>query len=481
MHKVLIIGSGFSGMSLAIHLKKASIDNFVILEKADEVGGTWRENTYPGAECDVPSVLYSYSFEQNSAWQYKWSEQPQIFAYQKQIAEKYRLYEHIRFNQEAVSSSFDTRRKLWIVTTQTGDTFEAQHLVTAVGQLHHPSIPDFSGKNRFTGQQFHSAQWDHSIDFSGKRVAVIGNAASALQFIPHLATQAKQLTVFQRSPNWVLPKQDRPYSNLEKNISKRLPWLAKLYRFSLWLRCELLLYKMMEGNNLASKWGEREGRRYLKRTIADPVMRTQLTPNYPIGAKRILFSDDYYQALDRDNVNVVTSAITKITETGLSTEDDQTTDADVIIYGTGFKTNPFLASMHITGTNDQSLHDHWNQGAQAYLGITTHGFPNFFMMYGPNTNLGHTSIIVMIESQSRYIVECIETMDRENWKTLEVTETAEKHYNAQLQQRLNKTVWSQTGESWYKDKGKITNNWAGRTFEYIRKTRKVDWNSFEKS
>lgn len=478
MNKVLIIGSGFSGMSMAIHLKEAGIDDFIILEKADEVGGTWRENTYPGAECDIPSALYSYSFEHNAAWQYKWSEQPQIFAYQKHVAQKHDLYAHIRFGQEVKSAIFNERGQHWEVATHQGDTFKVQHLVSAVGQLHRPATPHFNGQEKFTGPCFHSAQWDHNISLEGKKVAVIGNAASALQFIPQIAKTVAQLSVFQRSANWVLPKQDRPYRKWEQWLSDKFSVVTRLYRLSIWLRGELLLFKMMTGNRLARWWGERESRRYLERTIADATLRAQLTPDYPIGAKRVLFSDDYYDALARDNVELVTANIEEITATGITRSDASHRDFDVIIFATGFKTNPFLAPMKIKGVGGQSLADSWSSGAHAYLGITTHGFPNFFMLYGPNTNLGHNSIIIMSESQSRYIVECIKRMDREKWQQINVTASAENAYNEELQQRLQKTVWNQAAASWYKDGDKITNNWAGTTFEYLRRTKSVDWNAY---
>jgi len=477
--KVVIIGSGFSGMSLAIHLQKAAIHDFIILEKADEVGGTWRENTYPGAECDIPSALYSYSFEHNSDWEYKWSEQPQIFAYQKNVASKNHLYKHLRFGQEVVSADYDADNQQWDLVTQTGERFQAQYLVSAVGQLHHPATPSFDNQDRYQGIHFHSARWDHSADLQGKKVAVIGNAASALQFIPQIAKDVEKLTVFQRSANWVLPKQDRPYQPWEQWLSKKVPAITKLYRLKLWLRGELLLFKMMTGNKLAQKIGQRMSQKYLHDTIADPQLRDKLTPDYPIGAKRVLFSDDYYDALARNNVELVTESIKTFTETGITRSDGTHEDYDAVIYGTGFKTNPFLAPMDIRGLNGLALKDHWSQGAQAYLGITTSEFPNLFMMYGPNTNLGHNSIITMSESQSRYIVQCIETMDRNNWRQLSLKPSVEANYNQELQTRLNNTVWSQAAASWYKDGDKITNNWAGTTFEYIRRTKTIDWDAFD--
>lgn len=463
---------------MAIQLKNANITDFLILEKAQDVGGTWRQNSYPGAECDIPSALYSFSFEHNAEWHYKWSEQPQILAYQQQVANKHGLYQHIRFGQEVRAARFDEQQRQWVVSTHQGDTYHAQHLVSAVGQLHHPYIPTFAGQDTFSGACFHSANWNHDVDLNGKRVAVIGNAASALQFIPEIAKQASTLTVFQRSPNWVLPKQDRPYKSWENRLMGKFGWIQKLYRLKVWLRGELLLFRMMTGNRLTRWWGERECRNYLQRAIDDPALRARLIPDYPIGAKRILLSDDYYDALNRSNVELVTSGISKLTETGITHGDGRHEDYDAIIYGTGFRTNPFLSQIDIHGRQGRLLRDSWSDGAHAYYGIATSGFPNLFMMYGPNTNLGHNSIIVMIECQARYIVQCVRKIDRENWREIEVRPQVEETYNQQLQQRLAQTVWTQAAVSWYKDGDKITNNWAGTSYEYIRRTRQVDWSSY---
>lgn len=473
---VVIIGSGFSGLAMAIKLQEAGISRFTVLEKAEEVGGTWRENTYPGAECDIPSALYSYSFEHNPQWQYKWSEQPQILDYLKKTTAKYGLYQHIRFGQEVATARYLESQRCWQIETVQGLQLQSRFLVAAVGQLHHPFIPDVPGLDDFGGPLFHSARWRHNLSLDGKRVAVVGNAASALQFIPQIARQARQLVVFQRSANWVMPKFDRPYKPWEQWLSDRFPLVAKLYRFRLWARNEWLVYPMLTGNRLIQAWFRWTHMRYLKRTVADPELRAKLVPDYPVGAKRVLFSDDYFSALARDNVQLVTEPIERIVEQGVATADGLRHDVDVIIFGTGFRTNPFLAPMEIIGTGGQSLKEHWQGGAHAYLGVCTANFPNFFMMYGPNTNLGHNSIVLMAEAQAGYICACIKRM--RNAGALEVKAEVERQYNDELQRRLNGMVWNSLDSSWYKDGGRVTNNWAGTTWEYMRRLRDVRWEDF---
>jgi cation diffusion facilitator CzcD-associated flavoprotein CzcO len=476
--KIIIIGAGFSGMGLAIHLQKAGIRDFAILEKADEVGGTWRENHYPGAECDIASALYSYSFEHNADWQYKWAEQPQIFDYLKGTAKKYNLYEHIHFATEVASAIFDEQGKCWRLRSVDGEEWCCQFLVAAVGQLHHPFTPEITGQSEFKGAQFHSARWQHDVDLSNKHVAVVGNAASALQFIPQIAPEAAKLTVFQRGANWVIPKLDRPYAAWEQWLSARVPLVASYYRFSIWLRNELLIYPIMQGRRLHCRIGLWMHRRYINKHIDDPVLRAKLTPDYPMGAKRILVSDDYYAAMARSNVELEVDGIAQVTERGITTTDGRDIPADVIIYGTGFKTNPFLAPMDIRGVEGRHLRDAWRSGAQAYLGMMTSGFPNLFMLYGPNTNLGHNSIVIMAESQARYICEAITALDRDGHSVIEVKAEAEQEYNSEMQLRLAKMAWNAIEASWYKDGNKITNNWPGSTYEYIRRTRGVCWDDY---
>lgn len=477
--RIVIMGAGFSGLCLAIKLQQQGIQDFVLLDKADEVGGTWRENTYPGAECDVPSALYSFSFEPNPTWAFKWAEQPQILDYLKSVASKHNLYDKIRFGQHVVSARYDEQDQCWQITSADGQRYRSQYFIVATGQLHKASVPTFEGQAEFSGHAFHSANWDHSLDLNGKRIAVIGNAASALQFIPEIASKAAKLTVFQRSANWVLPKNDRPYSAFERKLAQLVPGVTALYRLKLWLRGELLFFALMRGKGIAAWHSERSCRRYIAREIDDPTLREQLVPKYPIGAKRVLLSDNYYTALNRPNVTVCTTGVARIDANGIIKRDGSREEVDVIVYGTGFETNPFVAPVDVFGLGGQELQSAWSEGAHAYYGVMTHGFPNMMLMYGPNTNLGHNSIVLMIEAQSDYIINCIQETERRGLKAVQVSRQAESDYNDELQARLKRMVWAQTGESWYLDRGRITNNWAGRTWEYMRRMKNVDYRVFE--
>jgi cation diffusion facilitator CzcD-associated flavoprotein CzcO len=477
--KVVIVGSGFGGLCMGIKLKQAGINDFVILEKASDLGGTWRENTYPGAECDVPSALYSYSFEHNDEWEFKWSGQAQILKYQHDTAAKHGLNDHLRFDQAVVSASFDEETKLWQISTDTGDGYAAQHFVTAVGQLHHPSTPTIAGVEKFSGSIFHSAKWDHGVSLRSKRVGVIGNAASAVQFIPEIAKQVAQLTVFQRSANWMLPKGDRPYAEWEKKLSAKVPLITKLYRWSLWVVGEYGLLNAIRGNAFAKWVVKRMSLGDLTTHVKDPELVAKLTPTYEVGAKRVLFTDHYYPALARDNVSLETTSIDSFTEKGLRLADGSEHEFDVVIYGTGFKTNPFLSSMDIRGLNNRSIREAWNEGAQAYLGVSTNGFPNMHMMYGPNTNLGHSSIIIMLEAQARFVMESIQRQDQQGVLALDIKSSVEQEYNRELQARLAKLAFSKVAASWYMDGNKITNNWVGGTREYERRLGNIDWSAYD--
>lgn len=468
-------------MCLGIHLKKIGIDSFVIFEKAAGLGGTWRDNTYPGAECDIPSALYSFSFERNPNWTYKWSEQEEILAYMEHCARKYDLYPHIRFNQRVTEAAFDESTGEWRVETEDGTSEQFDVFVSGVGQLHKPVRPKFEGTETFAGPNFHSAQWDHDVPLEGKRVAVIGNAASAVQFIPQIAPKVEKLTVFQRSANWIIPKNDREYTEIEKKIGTIFPAFTNIYRFWIWFRGDGLFYPLMQTN---SKWARESTRKqameYLEEKISDPELRKVLTPDYPIGAKRILFSDDIYDGLGRDNVEIVTSPISRIEPNGVRSEDGVLHEAEVLIYATGFDTNTFLTPMRVVGRDGLVLNDKWaSDGAEAYLGITHTGFPNFFMMYGPNTNLGHNSIIVMIEAQTRYILSCLKALDERKAHWLDVKASVQKSYNEWVQKRMEEKVWTTVEKSWYRTYEKVTNNWVGRTTEYRRRTKAVNPDDYE--
>ena len=469
--KCVIVGSGFSGICMAIKLKQQGIDDFIVLEKAREVGGTWRDNHYPGAECDVPSALYSYSFETKTDWDYQWSEQPQILEYIKNTVRKNDLAEHIRFGCELVSADYDAATGQWTLQLADGAVLRTQFLVSAVGQLHKPHIPEYPGIESFTGPRFHSANWDHSVDLSGKSVAVIGNAASAVQFVPFVAMDAATLRIFQRSANWVSQKNDKPYKDWEKTLMRIFPIWQRLLRLKLYLRNELIVYTAINGNRLTKWLLKMACQGYLNKAITDDALRQKLMPDYPIGAKRILVADGYYEALNRDNVELITDPIVAVDETGICTKEGRHFSCDVIIFGTGFVTNPFLDGITIRGRSGTTLAEHWSTGARAYLGITTSEFPNLFFLYGPNTNLGHNSILLMAESQADYIVQALTAAERGNACAVEVREEVEARYNTEIQTRLQDMVWNSVADSWYKSGGRITNNWPGSVGEYRRLTR----------
>jgi cation diffusion facilitator CzcD-associated flavoprotein CzcO len=472
--RIAIIGSGFSGICLGIQLKKAGIESFTIFEKSDRVGGTWRDNTYPGAACDTPAFSYCYSFEQKTDWSRKWVPQPEILAYLEHCVRKYGLEPHLRLGSEIERARFDEASSLWRIRTKAGEEVVADVLVSGVGQLNRPSVPDIPGLGDFAGPCFHSARWDHEVELEGKHVAVVGNAASAIQFIPQLAPRTARLDVFQRSANWMIPRLDRAYTEEEKRRFTRFPLLAKLYRWWIWLQHELR-FPAFRRNAFVSRRLARMAERSMRAQISSPELQQALIPDYPVGGKRILISDDYYPALERDDVEVVTSPIERIREDAVVTRDGAVHPAEVLILATGFESTSFLAPMAIEGLGGLRLHDEWKGGASAYLGMTVAGFPNFFMMYGPNTNLGHNSIIFMIECQTRYILDCVRQLFGRRLDAIDLRADVMEAYNAKLQWELARTVWSQTGKSWYKtEDGKITNNWSGTTARYWWKTRRAD-------
>jgi len=477
---VLIIGAGMSGICMGVKLQERGINDFLIIEKSPEVGGTWYDNSYPGACCDVASVLYSYSFEPNPNWTRVFSPHNEIQAYFSHCVKKYGLDAHICLNTEVKSARFDQSTGVWLVELENGEQHRAKSLVSGLGQLNQPHAPKFPGARSFTGESFHSARWRHDIDLTGKRVAVIGNAASALQFIPKIAEQVEQLTVYQRSANYVIKRDDRDYTAQEKARFKRYPWLQKLYRLNMYLRAEMIVYPAMRAKSWVRSFYEKATKAYREEVITDPELRRKLTPDYLVGCKRLLVSDDYFQAFTRSNVELVTSPITSISAGGVESEDQVSRPADVIIYATGFEATKFLSGVDIYSSGGVLLHDTWAQGAEAYRGVSVAGFPNFFMLYGPNTNLGSNSIIFMVERQANYIVRCVDKILCHKLISLDVNKAVMRAYNDRMQGELAKTVWVASCDSWYKNEaGKVVNNWPRSTLAYWWHMRNSDFTDFD--
>lgn len=478
-HRVIVVGTGFSGLCMGVKLRENGEDDFVLLERAGDVGGTWRDNTYPGCACDVESHLYSFSFEPNPNWSRMYAPQPEILAYLKHVAKKHDLLRHVRFHANIVASQFDEARKLWVVKAEDGRVFEAEILVSGMGGLSNPAVPDIKGLDTFEGTTFHSATWNHDYDLTGKRVAVIGSGASAIQFVPAIAPKVDHLTYFQRTPPWVVPKMDRPIRAEEKADFANNPWRQRMARTKLYWTLEMrfLAFKLKpEWMKLVAKVGK--GR--IHKAVKDPVLRAKLTPDYTPGCKRLLISNEYYPALARTNVEVVTEGIREVNAKGVVTRDGQMHEVDAIIFGTGFKVQDPIPPKTVFGKGHVDLADAWKGGPEAYMGITVSGFPNFFMLMGPNTGLGHNSMVFMIESQAHYIVEAIKTMKERHIKVLDVKPQAQARFIDAVQSDLKRTVWNSGCKSWYlDDKGRNTTLWPGFTFAYRLKTRRFNLNKYK--
>ena len=476
---VVIIGAGFGGLGMAIRLKKAGFDRFTLLEKASDVGGTWRDNTYPGAACDVQSHFYSFSFEPKHDWSRKFGMQPEILDYMRYCVEKYQLEKHILFNREVCEAEFDESHNQWVLRTRGGETFKASVLITATGQLNRAAWPRIPGLDSFQGKLFHSARWDHSYPLEGKKVAVIGTGASAIQFVPEIVPKVKTLSLFQRSAAWVLPKPDRPFRKWEQSLFRALPVWDRLYRTFIYWKNESRGLAFTRFHRLLDYFAWR-ARRFAHSQVANPRKRKDLIPDYQIGCKRILISNDWYQAVDQKHVDLVTTPIERVVSDGVVTVDGAVHKVDAMILGTGFAASEFLSPMLVTGRNGLSLNQAWADGARAYKGITVAGFPNFFMLYGPNTNLAHNSIVFMLESQVRYILSCLRQLAGQPGLAMDVRPDRLQGFSERLHHSLDKSVWASGCQSWYLDEnGKNTINWPGFTFSYRRETLRANPQDFE--
>lgn len=470
--RVAILGAGAAGLCMAMQLQEAGIHSFTIYEKSDGVGGTWRDNTYPGAACDVPSHLYSFSFAPKTDWSRKFAEQPEILGYFESLVDSHGLGSHLRFGTAAVGAVWDDETATWELELADGERVTVDVIVSGLGQLNRPNVPDIPGLSDFAGTTFHSARWDHGHDLQDERVAVIGIGASAIQFVPRVATQASQLTLFQRSVNYVAPKPDRPYRPWERWLLDHVPPVQRAYRASIYWRFEARFALMRKGNRIGRMMQDRFGKEVAK-IVSERLPAEALVPDYTPGCRRILIANDWYPTLLRRNVEVVTDGVDHITDHSIVTTDGREFPVDTIIFGTGFHSTEFLSPLHITGRGGQDLNEVWADGAHAYLGLAVEGFPNLFMLYGPNTNLGHNSILFMIEQQVGYIRSLLVDMMRADAVAAEVTPAAAERFDHEISALAERTVWAEDCHSWYKtESGRITNNWPDYTVRYRRRLRR---------
>ena len=469
--EVAIVGAGFGGLGAAIQLQRAGIDDVVLLERSDEVGGTWSANTYPGCQCDVPSNLYSFSFARKADWTHSYPEQPQILEYLRDVARRFKLTPKIRLGTELTEAAWDDDVQRWQIET-TGGELTARFLIGATGLLSEPVIPDLPGLDRFKGNAFHSARWDHDHDLAGKRVAVIGTGASAIQIVPRIQPQVERLYVLQRTPPWVLPHADREIGPRLKRLYKLFPPAQRLSRYGVyWLR--EALGSGFVGFKPVLWLTELNGRIHIRRKVKDAEMRKKVTPGYRIGCKRILLSDDWYPALQTANTELVTEPLAEVGENALKLGDGSEREVDTIVFGTGFSpTDPPLAH-RLRGRDGRTLSEAWAETMSAYLGTAVAGFPNMFLLWGPNTNLAHTSVVFMIESQVRYVVQAVKAARR---GTLEVRREVQDRWHSEMQEQLSGSVWNTGGcASWYIDRsGQNPIMWPGQTFTFRRRTRRFD-------
>lgn len=467
----LIVGAGFAGLCAAIKLQEDGETDFLVIEKGADVGGTWRDNTYPGAACDVPSQLYSFSFAPNPDWSMSFSPQPEIQAYIRKTAEKAGVLDRFRFNTMLESAAWDPTAQRWVVKTSGASgsqSLTSTTLIVGAGGLSEPKLPDIEGIDSFQGELFHSARWNHDVDLTGKRVAIIGTGASAIQIVPEVQKIAAHLDVYQRTAPYVIPRNDRAYTRVERFLFKRIPPLQKAYRTGIYWGKELLVPGFTVNPKLA--WPAKKlALANLGKGIKDPALREKLTPTFEIGCKRILISNAYYPALNSDNVDLVTDPIDRVTSTGVVTADGVERPIDVLIVATGFFTTELPITEHVTGRTGQTLAETWREtGMAAYKGTTVPEFPNFFMLVGPNTGLGHSSMVFIIEAQVEYVRDAIRTMNLNHYGTVEPTPAALKEWNDDIQRRMQRTVWNTGGcSSWYlDDHGRNTILWPRTTFAF---------------
>ena len=476
--RVAVLGAGAAGLCLGIQLRAAGLTDFTVFEKSDGVGGTWRDNTYPGAGCDVPSHMYSFSFASKRDWTRKFAGQPEILEYFESLVGRYGLAPHLRLGTEVRAATWHDDRACWVLDLGDGSEFEADVVVSGLGQLNRPYVPDLPGLDEFEGPVFHSARWRHDVALSGKDVAVVGIGASAIQFVPPVAAQASRTTLFQRTANYVAPRNDREYTRWEQFVLQHVPGAQRVYRSWIYSKLEFRWLLMRRGSRLGKVLRQRFSAE-MGKFVSEKKPKDALIPDYAPGCRRVLISDDWYQTVLRPDVDVVTSGVDRVTATGVVDRDGNEHHADVLVFGTGFRTTEFLAPLRIEGRGGVELSEEWADGASAYLGIAYPGFPNLFMMYGPNTNLGHNSILFMIEQQVGHVVQVLQRMVVERLAAVEVTPEAQARFDEFVDRAVARTVWAEDCSSWYKtDSGRVTNNWPAPTVAYRRQLRhpvRGDW------
>jgi cation diffusion facilitator CzcD-associated flavoprotein CzcO len=476
--EVIVVGAGLGGIAAAIELREHGITDVTILERAPDLGGTWLYNSYPGAACDVPSHLYSFSYAKRRDWSQLCSPQAEIHDYMRDVARAHGVDRLVAPNRTVRSCSWNEESCRWTVETAELQTYEADVLVLATGQLHQPAFPRIEGIDAFAGHSFHSARWDHSYSLTGKRVAVIGSGASAVQFVPEIAGDVDRLTVFQRTGNWFLPRKNRRYPPVVKEAIKRLPGVQEFRRRFMFQYCEAITLAIRHPRTIGRLAGTRSAA-FMRSQLKDPEIRRKAWPDYTFGCKRLLFSSHYLRALERENVELVTDAITRVVPEGLVTEDGAVREFDCIIWATGFRTTEFMFPMAVTGRGDTELSEQWSGGAHAHLGMTVPAFPNMFVMYGPNTNTSGGSIIFYLETQAAYIRQALEQLREREAGAIEVRAEVEAASDRALQARFAGTAWTQC-DSWYRDEqGRIVANWPGYMREYLEQAKELRVSEFE--
>jgi cation diffusion facilitator CzcD-associated flavoprotein CzcO len=481
--EVLIVGGGFSGLCMAIKLREAGMNSFLLIEKSDDIGGTWYDNRYPGCACDIPSHLYSFSFDLWPDWSRMYPGQEEIHDYLKRCVERYSLAPHIRLNTRFHEAIWDEAAGAWNARTGGGMRIKARVLVSGIGGLHVPQYPKLKGIECFAGPKFHSSTWDHSVDLDGKNIAVVGTGASSIQFVPQIAPRAGKLYLFQRTPAWIVPRIDFPIDEKWRRRFRRFPLLMRAFRQYIFWRQEFRVLGFL-GNRFVRGKATEIATRHMQKAISDPKLREALTPKYELGCKRVLVSDDFYPTLTQENVELVTEGIVEVREHGIVTTNGIERPVDVLIFGTGFRATEPLIGIRVVGRGGVEIHDAWRERMSAYLGVTVSGFPNFFLLLGPNTGLGHNSVVLMIEAQVRYVMSCLKLMKRRKKSILEVRSETQMNFVADVHRHLQSTVWQSGGcHSWYQDQrtGENTTLWPGSVVAYLRRTRSASAADYELS